>query len=173
MRISYCTCLMFSTLVLSCSHLLLSSSSNDKQPAKNSLHQQIVKLSSNSLSAYISHNILLMFTVVSFCSACATNRVWLLLANINSVFLHSNIVFPQSFSLLCFSVAILGNIGYYFWNNPFAVRKILKLTSPVEAEMIIITEDRSTPSPYGNFLKVFFVMYIHFSFKKFEIFPNF
>ncbi len=40
------------------------------------------------------------------------------LANINSVFLRSNNIFPQSFSPLHFSVAILGNIGYYFWNLP-------------------------------------------------------
>ncbi len=46
------------------------------------------------------------------------NHIRLLLANVNSVFLHSNIVFPQSFSQLHFSVAILGNTEYYFWNNP-------------------------------------------------------
>ncbi len=45
---------------------------------------------------------------------CAANRIQLLLANINSVFLHSNSVFPQCFSLH-FSVAILRNTLHYFW----------------------------------------------------------
>ncbi len=56
---------------------------------------------------------------------CFVIILWIASSHPNRVFLHSNIVFLPSFSSLYFSVSILENIGYYFWNDPDIILKIL------------------------------------------------
>ncbi len=52
--------------------------------------------------------------VISGCSIVTVYVLRIALCFCCSVFLYSNIVFPQCFSPLHFSIAILGNIGYDF-----------------------------------------------------------